>query len=561
MKDTMAYNRIVPTLILTLGLLVAAAPVMAGPGDGTVLGATKVVDNGPDAERFNLVVLAEGFTAAQQSDFNSKVDQLVAAVFGYPPIDTMSSAINVTRVNVASDQSGADDPPECGTEGIFVDTYFDATYCAGGIHRALVVNNSTVFSVLNAWAPEWDQAVVVVNSTMWGGTGGSVSVISVATGWQGIVIHEMGHSAFGLADEYEYWAGCGADTDRDHHPAAEPAEPNVTIETNRLSLKWNDLVDPGTPIPTTENANCAFCDNQPNPLPDQTVGLYEGAHYYHCDAYRPQFNCMMRNLASYFCAVCRAEVENTLAAYLPHVNQPPVASCQPAVASADGTCQGAVQPEDIDDGSFDPDGDPLVLSLEPSGPYPLGETPAEFIASDGDAADTCPVMITVVDDTPPVANCPGDIEVNSGPGVIDTAITYTSTAADACPGVSVDCEPPSGSIFGPGTTDVRCIATDQSGNADTCMFTVTVVLSCMCPYQCDFDEDGFPTPLDLSKEIDILFSDDTIVSDPGCPTSRGDFDFDGFPTPLDLSGLIDHLYAEGPPPCDPCDPVQGSCAE
>jgi hypothetical protein len=423
----------------------------------------------------------------------------------------------------------------------------------------LVVNNSTVFTVLGTWAPEWDQAVVIVNSTMWGGTGGSVAVTSVAPGWQGIVIHETGHSAFGLADEYEYWAGCGADTDRDHHPASEPAQPNVTVQTSLPSLKWNDLVEPGTPIPTTQNANCAFCDNQPNPEPEHTVGLYEGAHYYHCDAYRPQFHCMMRNLASYFCAVCRAEVENTLAAYLPVGNQAPQAFCQSAVVSADGNCEGAVLPEDVDNGSLDPDGDPLDLSLEPAGPYPVGATAAEFIVSDGEAADTCEVMITVVDDVPPTAICPGDIEVQTGPGVADTAITYSSDAQDACAGAMVSCNPPSGTLFGSGTTEVQCIATDASGNADTCSFTVTVVLSCSCPYQCDFDDDGFITPLDLSKEIDILFSDASNLTDPNCPTSRGDFDDDGFPTPLDLSGLIDHLFESGPPPCDPCDPVQGSC--
>jgi hypothetical protein len=556
----MSNYRLLPCLLLTAVIASVSSTATAGPGDGTVLGATKIVDNGPDAERFNLVVLAEGFTVFQQDDFNAKADELVAAVFGYPPMDTMNVAINVTRVNVASDDEGADDPPECGSEGLYVDTYFDATFCAGGIHRALVVNNSTVFSVLGTWAPEWDQAVVVVNSTMWGGTGGSVSVTSVASGWQGIVIHEMGHSAFGLADEYEYWAGCGADTDHDYHPPSEPAAPNVTIETNRQLLKWNHLVDPGTPIPTTENANCALCDNQPNPLPEQTVGLYEGAHYYHCDAYRPQFHCMMRNLASYFCAVCRAEVENTLAAYLPEVNYPPVAACQPATVLADGNCEGSVLPDHVDDGSFDPNGDPLTLSLEPAGPYPLGETVAEFIASDGEAADTCEVMITVLDETPPVANCTGDIEVHTGPGVFDTVITYEPTATDACPGATIACEPSSGSVFGPGTTDVRCIATDQSGNADTCMFTVTVVLSCVCPYQCDFDADGFVTSLDLSAEIDILFAGDVPWGDPGCPTTRADFDGDGFETALDLAGLIDHLFASGSLSCDPCDPVQGSCA-
>ena len=42
----------------------------------------------------------------------------------------------------------------------------------------------------------------------------------------------MGHTAFGLADEYPYYAG-GDETGHDHHPAGEPSEPNVTANTNR----------------------------------------------------------------------------------------------------------------------------------------------------------------------------------------------------------------------------------------------------------------------------------------------------------------------------------------
>jgi hypothetical protein len=83
---------------------------------------------------------------------------------------------------------------------------------------------------------------------------------------------------------------------------------------------------------------------------------------------------------------------------------------------------------------------------------------------------------------------------------------------------------------------------------------------CSCPYQCDYDEDGFLTALDLSALIDVLFAGRPEEQDSTCPTSRGDFDNDGFPTALDLSGLIDHLFAGGDPPCDPCNPVQSTCA-
>ena len=83
-----------------------------------------------------------------------------------------------------------------------------------------------------------------------------------------------------------------------------------------------------------------------------------------------------------------------------------------------------------------------------------------------------------------------------------------------------------------------------------------------CPHQADLDYDGFVTAIDLTRLIDWLFAGSPpIVTDPGCPTQREDFDADGFATALDLSRLIDYLFAGGSPPCNPCFPVEGSCAK
>jgi hypothetical protein len=77
--------------------------------------------------------------------------------------------------------------------------------------------------------------------------------------------------------------------------------------------------------------------------------------------------------------------------------------------------------------------------------------------------------------------------------------------------------------------------------------------ACDCPFQDDFDEDGFVTALDLAALIDILFAGAPDVKDSDCPVPRGDDDCDGFTTALDLSIKIDHLFASGPGPCNPCD--------
>jgi hypothetical protein len=98
----------------------------------------------------------------------------------------------------------------------------------------------------------------------------------------------------------------------------------------------------------------------------------------------------------------------------------------------------------------------------------------------------------------------------------------------------------------------KVCAVDFAGNESEPSNEVSVS-SCSCPYQSDFDEDGFLTPLDLSAMIDILFAGQPDVQDPSCPSPRADFDCDEYSTPLDLGGMIDHLFASGPEPCDPCE--------
>lgn len=283
--------------------------------DGTVVGTTLIVDHGSPADRFNLVVVAEGYRQTELGQFAVHARQFADVLLAMAPFDEMQCAINVYRVDVASNQSGADDPAACGGTGAAPATYFDASFCNAGIRRLLTVDDNLVRTVVDAQVPQWHQILVVVNSPVWGGAGGDVATTSVAMGWEDVAIHEMGHSAFGLADEYEYWAGCGVDTNRDNHPGPEPAEPNVTRDSDRATIKWRDLIAAGTPMPTTSNPDCTRCDGQASPVPAGTVGAFEGAHYYHCDAFRPEYHCMMRNLAP-FCAVCRREIRRTLEPFL-----------------------------------------------------------------------------------------------------------------------------------------------------------------------------------------------------------------------------------------------------
>lgn len=290
-----------------------------GTSNGTILGTTKIVDHGPASARFNVVLLSEGYQASEMAQFETDAQDFADFLFATPPFNALDlqCAINIYRINVTSDDSGADDPGgDCGGAGTTADTYFDGTFCGfGGIRRALTIDGGIATTVLNAQVPEWDQALVIVNSGVWGGTGGQIGVTSKSGGWENIAIHEFGHSAFGLADEYEYWQGCASgETDRNSHPATEPAEVNVTINSNRATIKWGDLIAAATPMPTTTNANCAMCDPQANPVAANTVGAFEGAHYFHCGAFRPVFSCMMRDFGP-FCPVCTRRIQQVLAPF------------------------------------------------------------------------------------------------------------------------------------------------------------------------------------------------------------------------------------------------------
>ncbi|MHA7155574.1 M64 family metallopeptidase [Arthrobacter sp. TMN-50] len=279
--------------------------------DGAIIGTTQIRGSAPRNRAFNVVLLGDGFRAAEQAAFDAACTALANAFLGTPPFNELAPAINIFRVNVSSTDSGADDPVGPGGTGATARTYFDATFGGNGIRRLLLCNAGTALSVAAAQVPEFTTVLVIVNSTVYGGSGGSIGTYSLASSATEIGIHEMGHTAFGLADEYPYYAG-GNETGHDHHPGPEPGEPNVTINRNRATLKWRWAVNAATAIPTMTNPDCSTVDARPSPVGAGTVGTFEGAHYYHCGAFRPEFACKMRDLGVPFCRICRQVIWNRI---------------------------------------------------------------------------------------------------------------------------------------------------------------------------------------------------------------------------------------------------------
>ncbi|HWS90720.1 MAG TPA: M64 family metallopeptidase [Pyrinomonadaceae bacterium] len=237
-----------------------------------------IVNNGDPSNRVDIVILGDGYTAAEMSKYRSDIQQFVARVFEQEPFKEYQRFFNVHRIDVASAESGSDHP-ENGTSR---NTAFDSAYNCAGIQRLICANTTKVRNVVNnSLAPaQADLVILIVNDPAYGGSGGSIAIASTDPSAVELILHEAGHTFGLLADEY-------TQSPPECFTAFEPSEPNVTRETARASIKWNAWIDASTPLPTS-----SF---QPG-----LVGLYQGARYCTSGLYRPTFNSKMYSLGRPF---------------------------------------------------------------------------------------------------------------------------------------------------------------------------------------------------------------------------------------------------------------------
>lgn len=289
--------------------------------DGAVVGRQTVRGHGPATRRFNLIVVADGFRDVDQAAFTSGVAQFARTLFATPPFDIYRTAINVYRLDTTSLQAGADDPsgPPCGGTGAVVRTLFDSTFCSDvKLRRALGQSRDAKRRILAAAAaalPERRCTMVLVNSSLPGGTGGEVATFSLHAESANAAIHELCHTAFDLVDEYPYLAGCDTvEPTQNAYMGPEPAHANVTASTAWATIKWHDLLTVAdTTLPTMQNPDATHCDERPNPLAASDIGAYEGGGTFHSGIYRPSYDCKMNHLPAPLCAVCRKQISTRLA--------------------------------------------------------------------------------------------------------------------------------------------------------------------------------------------------------------------------------------------------------
>ncbi|MFD9406359.1 M64 family metallopeptidase [Streptomyces sp. NPDC059989] len=253
--------------------------------DGAV---TKMVDNGPTADRLDVVVIGDGYTAAELDRFHADAVQKWAEVTAVEPYTTYRNLFNVWTVDAVSRESGVSGDPDRATVR---DTALGSYFWCEEIERLLCIDQPKVDAYV-AKAPAADLVIVLANSAKYGGAG--YNERSATFGYEGIstasaghaksgqvAIHETGHSLGKLADEY-FYAGV---PDYEKYTGPEPADSNSsTLTADRMAAeraKWFRWLGEQSPD-------------------GGTVGTYEGGGYFATGLYRPTDNSIMRVLGKPF---------------------------------------------------------------------------------------------------------------------------------------------------------------------------------------------------------------------------------------------------------------------
>jgi hypothetical protein len=298
--------------------------------------------HGDPGEKVDIVILPDGYTRSEMKKFKSDARRLTDRLFSLEPFKSARKQFNVRAVNLPSGESGIDNP----RVGIYRDNALGCSYNAFGSDRyVLSWDNKTIRKA--ASRVPYESICILVNSAKYGG-GGIFNLYSITASdnyWSDYVfVHEFGHSFGGLGDEY-YTSDVAFN--EFYRPGVEPWEPNLTATLDPQQLKWADLMDSGTPVPTpwekevfdanqkayltkrmgvktgTAAADSLTAANDQwvhDFLRNQTwwdhVGVYEGGGYASQGIYRPFIDCCMftRSLTG-FDPVCSRAIRVVIRQY------------------------------------------------------------------------------------------------------------------------------------------------------------------------------------------------------------------------------------------------------
>ena len=238
-----------------------------------------MLESGSPSQKVDLLLISEGYPAAELPRFRADAERLLGALFALEPFKSRRTAFNVRLLEVAG-------------------TPLSVQFNIFGIERYALTYENRTLRDLAAPVP-YDAVGIIVNARNYGGGGifNQQSTVAATHAFaEYVFVHEFAHNFAGLADEY-----VGSVTYETGAPqTVEPWEPNLTALLDPSALKWRDLVEPGTPIPT--------------PLTHAgKVGAFEGGGYEARRLYRPEAECIMGlRQAVPFCRVCQRAISRII---------------------------------------------------------------------------------------------------------------------------------------------------------------------------------------------------------------------------------------------------------
>lgn len=253
---------------------------------------------GTIAHSLDIVLLPDGFTAAEKDKFLASCLMWSNALFKYSPFTENRHRINIRAVWAPSNEKGIDKPGI----GKWVDNLLDTRFYTFNSERYQMTEEFQKVRDVAACAP-YESIFILTNTDKYGG-GGIYNFYGLGsageTGRTGeVYVHEFGHSLMGLGDEY---VEIGNTVSALYPAGKEPWEPNLTRFVD-FNGKWENMIEEGTPIPTT-------IENGSKPE-DWKIGAYEGGGYLEKGIYRGWPECMMKALTE-FCPVCQKAISRYL---------------------------------------------------------------------------------------------------------------------------------------------------------------------------------------------------------------------------------------------------------
>jgi hypothetical protein len=309
-----------------------------------------IQESGPPTSKLDLLVMGDGYTAEQSGKCEDDVRRHTGWLFAVEPFKSRRDDFNVWAICPPTAESGISRP----STGVHRRSLIGTTYDAFRSERYVLTFENRTWREVAAWAP-YELVLILVNSETYGGGGiyGLYSTSAADNDWAAYVtVHELGHHIAGLADEY-YTSDVAYEIDEKR---VEPWEANATALLDGAELKWGDLVQDRTALPTAwpkeefeehargiqERRRQIRAANRPEaemsalfkeqqavetkllsqaPTAD-VVGAFEGANYAARGYYRPQIDCTMftRNPVP-FCAVCRRTLDRVIDRYAPRADR------------------------------------------------------------------------------------------------------------------------------------------------------------------------------------------------------------------------------------------------